>query len=397
MKNIDKNSETELAGDTKSIATIKDEATQWLLDLEQDSSPITKAAFEQWLKQSEQHQSIFSQLQQMWQLADELPSHLFEDDLASLNLDESSKRAVESPTSSPQVTTNVTTFSFNDAYIFLRQIFRFFTLRNTMYMASFASSVFVILLTLNYSGDEPSLTVKNATSVNKQNALGKNEYQSDLGEHKSIKAEDGSIITLGAKSKVFIDYSSAKRDVYLVEGEALFTVAKDKNRPFIVYNQGQSVQALGTIFNVKASKSQMQVAVLEGIVEVTAKMVNKPGDNKPDRNSQSMQLVAGQAVQLSETVGFSTPYIIEKNQKISWQTGRLNYVNTELSNVIFDLKRYSNLSIYIPDDEVASLGYTGSVIYDKVDDWLIALPYIFPVEVQRHGGTVVISKQNNSS
>jgi transmembrane sensor len=183
----------------------------------------------------------------------------------------------------------------------------------------------------------------------------------------------------------------------LLQGEALFTVAKDKARPFIVHNHGRNVQALGTIFNVRESKTEMQVSVLEGVVEVSMAPNTTPNaapnTAKDIKQSSVATLVAGQALELDSLGQFSPTYTIEVNERMAWQDGRLNYVNTELANVIFDLKRYSTLSIHIPDKQVANMGYTGSVIYDKVDDWLTALPYIFPVEVQRHGDSIVIVKR----
>lgn len=261
-----------------------------------------------------------------------------------------------------------------------------------MYTASFASVIFATFITFTQYNRE-MVTTDKPLQVASSSTLRTNEYQTKLGEHKTITAQDGSIIVLAAKSQVFIDYSANRRDIHLLYGEALFTVEKDKERPFIVHNHGRSVQALGTIFNVRESKSAMQVSVLEGIVEVNVEPeVKSKVTNSSDKN-QVATLVAGQALELDSLGQFSTTYAIEVNERMAWQDGRLNYVNTDLANVIFDLKRYSTLSIHIPNKQVANMGYTGSVIYDKVDDWLIALPYIFPVEVQRHGNSVVIVKR----
>lgn len=259
-------------------------------------------------------------------------------------------------------------------------------------MASFASAVLAVLLIFPQAGnDVKSLTAPVYTA--KQDLLRANEYQTELGQHQTITAKDGSVIVLAAKSRIFIDYSSVQRDIYLLSGEALFTVAKDKQRPFVVHNQGRTVQALGTIFNVRESKTVMEVAVLEGIVEVKAQS-NINNSKAPIQ--QVTTLTAGQALNLDKLGSFSNTIVFDISERMAWQNGRLNYINTDLANVVFDLKRYSDLTIHIPDNQVASLGYTGSVIYDKVDDWLIALPYIFPVEVQRYGNTVVIAKRETN-
>jgi ferric-dicitrate binding protein FerR (iron transport regulator) len=376
MKNIDKHLNDTAQKSEQEREIISDEATQWLLTIAEDNSLANQQALQAWLLQSALHQQTYNQLQSMWQMADELPTELFEEDLAGLLVAEVPEAKLAPPT-----------LIKNEIPRFLLQLKSFFTLRRTIYMASFASAVLAVLLIYPQTGQgiKPLISPSYA-----QNTLRANEYQTALGQHQTINADDGSIIVLAAKSRVFIDYSAAQRDIYLLSGEALFTVAKDKERPFVVHNQGRTVQALGTIFNVRESKTMMEVAVLEGIVEVKTQS-NK--NSELTKSPQAATLVAGQALHLDKLGSFSDTLAFEINERMAWQDGRLNYINTHLANVVFDLKRYSELSIHIPDDQVANLGYTGSVIYDKVDDWLIALPYIFPVEVQRHGNTVVIAKR----
>lgn len=378
MKEIDKHSSNTAQLSEQLIEKVNDEATQWLLTIAEDNSPVNQQALQVWLLKSSLHQQTYSQLQSMWQMADELPAELFEEELAQLSIPEQTndKPIALAPTN-------------NETSNFLAQIKSFFTLRRTLYMASFASAVLAVLLIYpQASHDVQSLTAPFYTA--KQDLLRTNEYQTELGQHQTITAKDGSVIVLAAKSRIFIDYSAAQRDIYLLSGEALFTVAKDKQRPFVVHNQGRTVQALGTIFNVRESKTVMEVAVLEGIVEVKAQSTI---NYSKAPIQQATTLTAGQALNLDKLGSFSNTLIFDVSERMAWQNGRLNYINTHLANVVFDLKRYSDLTIHIPDNQVASLGYTGSVIYDKVDDWLIALPYIFPVEVQRHGNTVVIAKR----
>lgn len=366
----------------KTHVQISDEATQWLLTMEEDDSENNQQALNAWLSLSAQHKKVYQQLQTLWEVADELPVDLFSEDLLGLSM---------TPSSAVNTSSRVNPYALKKESI-LAKFISFFTLRKTMYTASFASVIFATFITFTQYNHE-MVTTDKPLQVASSSTLRTNEYQTKLGEHKTITAQDGSIIVLAAKSQVFIDYSANRRDIHLLYGEALFTVEKDKERPFIVHNHGRSVQALGTIFNVRESKSAMQVSVLEGIVEVNVEPeVKSKVTNSSDKN-QVATLVAGQALELDSLGQFSTTYAIEVNERMAWQDGRLNYVNTDLANVIFDLKRYSTLSIHIPNKQVANMGYTGSVIYDKVDDWLIALPYIFPVEVQRHGNSVVIVKR----
>ncbi|MCG8696066.1 MAG: FecR domain-containing protein, partial [Minwuiales bacterium] len=87
-------------------------------------------------------------------------------------------------------------------------------------------------------------------------------------EHRSIELEDGSTIALGAASSLSVNYSGKRRTVVLEAGEALFEVAKDPNRPFVVLAGNGTITAVGTAFNVRRDADRVVVTVTEGEVEV---------------------------------------------------------------------------------------------------------------------------------
>ncbi len=93
-------------------------------------------------------------------------------------------------------------------------------------------------------------------------------YSTDIGERRSITLADGSTVDLNARSKLRIEFSSAERRVELLDGQALFQVAKDKQRPFIVHSGDATVRAVGTQFDVYRKDSGTTITVLEGRVAV---------------------------------------------------------------------------------------------------------------------------------
>lgn len=95
------------------------------------------------------------------------------------------------------------------------------------------------------------------------------------GETYKVRLPDGSLVYLNAASS--LTYSSnliehGRRSVKL-DGEAYFEVSKDKKYPFFVESRGQSVEVLGTHFNVNAYQDEPQIAttLLEGSVKVNVK------------------------------------------------------------------------------------------------------------------------------
>jgi transmembrane sensor len=79
---------------------------------------------------------------------------------------------------------------------------------------------------------------------------------------------DGSKIELNAGAEVAIEFTPERRGVRLLRGEALFTVAKDPSRPFVVTAGAVSVKAIGTAFSVRFDPKQVDVLVTEGRVTV---------------------------------------------------------------------------------------------------------------------------------
>lgn len=93
-------------------------------------------------------------------------------------------------------------------------------------------------------------------------------YTTDIGEQRSIQLSDGSTVELNAHSKVRVVLRKQQRDVELIEGQALFRVAKDHSRPFIVHSGETNVLAVGTEFDVNKHLSGTTVTVVEGRVAV---------------------------------------------------------------------------------------------------------------------------------
>ena len=93
-------------------------------------------------------------------------------------------------------------------------------------------------------------------------------YATALGEQRSIQFEDGSTVELNSRSRIRVKYSKQERAVELIEGQALFHVAHNTSRPFIVAVGATRVRAVGTQFDVYRKSSGTVVTVVEGRVAV---------------------------------------------------------------------------------------------------------------------------------
>jgi transmembrane sensor len=93
-------------------------------------------------------------------------------------------------------------------------------------------------------------------------------YATTFGEQRSITLDDGSVVDINSHSKIRVRYSATERDVELLEGQALFRVAKNASRPFWVSSATTRVRAVGTEFDVYKRRSGTVVSVIEGRVAV---------------------------------------------------------------------------------------------------------------------------------
>jgi transmembrane sensor len=111
------------------------------------------------------------------------------------------------------------------------------------------------------------------------------EFSTGTGEQRALQLEDGSVVHLNARSRIAILFSAETRDVKLLEGEALFEVHHDVQRPFQVFTRDALIRDIGTRFNVHHRADGVQVAVLEGSVEVTATTASPENMTGVDRHS----------------------------------------------------------------------------------------------------------------
>ena len=224
-------------------------------------------------------------------------------------------------------------------------------------------------------------------------------FKTERATHRDVSLPDGSRIRLGAKSQIFVNFTSQTRYLVLEGGEAFFKVAKDSERPFLVQAGGVTVRAVGTEFNVRRVMDQTIVAVTEGTVDVLQSL--EPDHRRPRQataRNTSIRLVAGEQVSIGPLEPVVSIKQIEPKAVKGWQEGRLEFADEPLGLVIDTINRYSHRDVVITDQAIKGLRFTGTVSREHIDEWLFALSEIFPLDVRRVGNeTVLISQRADPS
>jgi transmembrane sensor len=101
-------------------------------------------------------------------------------------------------------------------------------------------------------------------------------YATEVGEQRILRLPDGSSVELNSRSRIRVRFSSRERTVELIEGQALFRVAKDPQRVFLVRSGTANVRAVGTQFDVYRKRGGTLVTVVEGRVAVSPVPASTP-------------------------------------------------------------------------------------------------------------------------
>jgi transmembrane sensor len=218
-------------------------------------------------------------------------------------------------------------------------------------------------------------------------------YVTDIGEQRIVTLADGSVITLNTATEIRLHFSSDRRAVELVAGQANFEVAKDAARPFIVTAGNRSVRAVGTQFDVFKSGDKVTVTLLEGKVAVT------PADASPasamrSSNTKPEEIVLAAGEQLSYSLK-SGPTAL-RNADIprveAWRARKLDFSDTPLAEAIAEANRYSVVQIVLEAPVFKDARISGRFEAGRNDLFAEGLEGYFHFHVERPGdGRIVLT------
>lgn len=168
------------------------------------------------------------------------------------------------------------------------------------------------------------------------------------GQTRTVTLSDGSNVVLNTASAIAIDYSTGARRIRLLRGEALFTVAKDASRPFLVDADTGEARALGTAFAVRREDESVSVTVLESRVGVSYRAGQSP----------VVELSPGETVRYS-SAGVGAVRSVDASAETAWRRGKLIFVDKPLGEVIAELNRYHAGRIQIADSSISAHPVSG--------------------------------------
>lgn len=210
------------------------------------------------------------------------------------------------------------------------------------------------------------------------------------GQVGSYTLPDGSTLTLGAASSVRIAFNDKERVVYLSGGEGFFDVRHTPDRPFIVVAGQKRVVVTGTKFNVDflPKENTIEVAVVEGLVNVTSPSVSAGSKTRPVKQNEVYQFSSdGSAVRRPISAAHAS----------AWREGKLYFDNVRLSEVLANLNRYSAKPVMIGNADMGKLTVTGMFPAGDLHAVLVSLNALYGLKGVEHEDRWVLLPDANAS
>lgn len=213
-------------------------------------------------------------------------------------------------------------------------------------------------------------------------ALGRSagEIRTQLAERQAATLSDGTRVELNARTTLQVNFARDLRRVRLTQGEALFNVARDPARPFIVETPAAAVRATGTIFNVRAASAEnMEVTVLEG--EVRVRLAVEAPDESAGVTAGRRAIVAAEQLTVHALAAGAA------EDAVAWREGYVVLNDTPLATALERFGAYHATRLLI-DPAVADLRLGGRYSLDDLAGLLETIERVLPVKVAREAGVI---------
>lgn len=136
---------------------------------------------------------------------------------------------------------------------------------------------------------------------------------------------DGSKVWLNAESKLtFPTAFNGKERIVKLTGEAYFEVKHNAAQPFKVQTEKQTIEDIGTVFNVNAyvNEKTTHTTLVSGSIKVND-LILKPGEQTDGKKVKSVDVA----------------------QYIAWKNGDFDFVDTDIQTVMRQLERWYNIEV----------------------------------------------------
>ncbi len=166
------------------------------------------------------------------------------------------------------------------------------------------------------------------------------------GGFTKLKLSDGTVVELNAASSIRypVNFSGDTREVF-VEGEAFLNVFSDKKKPFLVHSQKQTIEVLGTSFNLLSNKDRAKTTLIEGKVKIMV-------------NDKAYFLNPGQQASVSDKVEIKD---VKPKETVAWKNEQFIFDNSTFYEILKEIENWYDVTIIFPHQHITNIQMSGTV------------------------------------
>jgi hypothetical protein len=245
---------------------------------------------------------------------------------------------------------------------------------------------------INISGKVVAQQIGNILNYKKENSaeeLAYNILTIPYGKKFQVVLSDGTEVHLNSGSVLkypvkFI--TGINRQVYLLEGEAYFDVAKDPKHPFIVNADDMNIRVLGTEFNVSTypEDSSINTVLVEGAVSIF-------GKDKIYDKATSLELKPGYMASWDKTKNNATIDEVDTNIYTGWKNGKLIFKNIQFKNILKKLERHYNVTIINNNSKLDEKNYDATFDVETIEEVLNSFNKNYEIEYTIENNKIIIN------
>jgi transmembrane sensor len=211
---------------------------------------------------------------------------------------------------------------------------------------------------------------------------GRGAIATSVGEQRVVQLADGSSVRLDTDTRIRVRFDGQRRLVDLEGGQALFTVAHDTVRPFVVSAGDARVTAVGTVFEVRRGMAGASVTLVSGVVDVAS------GPSETSRR----RMTAGNKAEVTASGAVIAP--VDVATETSWTDGRIVFRDTPLRVAVAEVNRYLTDKVELAPGTLDQVRVNGVFNTGDREAFVSTASAVYPLQVS-HGadGTVRLTER----
>jgi len=219
-----------------------------------------------------------------------------------------------------------------------------------------------------------------SASLTQSHSGGIDSWSTAAGERRTLTLRDGSSVTMNAATRLEAEWFDNQRRLRLLAGQALFRVAKDPLRPFVVSAGSRTVTALGTTFDVQLRPEALRVTLLDGRVSV--------GSLQEPAASPVVELTPSQEF---EVVADHVPTVrrVDAVAVAAWADGQVIFTDNSLPDAVAEMNQYSPKQI-VASPDLARFRINGMFRAGNQDGFVSAVTSYYPIHAREEGGRIIL-------